>query len=480
MPERALRIAIVGAGPAGIYSAEALVKAADERDQPMAIDLIDAVPSPFGLVRYGVAPDHYSIRSVRDALDRILHDHRIRFFGNVEVGDAIGADTAGDSVAPQQISLATLRSMYDAVILSYGAATDRSLGISGEDSQGSISATQFVAWYTGHPDTPADAWVDLLTHSTSVAVVGVGNVAIDVARILAKSAEELQQTDMPEHVLTALSNSAIRDIYIIGRRGPAEATWTTKELRELGELVEADISVRGGDTELGPTSQSMVDTSKVAARNVGVVREWVTRAAGEKRKCIHLRFFARPVAIEVVSGHATAITIESTQLTSEGAVVGTGKIERIAVDAVIRSVGYRGTALSDVPFDDDRGVVPHAEGRVLHSTGPVPGLYVAGWIKRGPSGIIGTNKKDAVNTVSSLLHDLDQGVLSNTEPARDDLADVLKNGFVDHAGWRRINDAEIALGSRRGRDRTTIHDRGESLAASHVGEGTGRTSPASQ
>ena len=363
MPERELRIAIVGAGPAGIYSAEALVKAAEEREQPMAIDLIDAVPSPFGLVRYGVAPDHYSIRSVRDALDRILHDHRIRFFGNVEVGEDTKAIAAADSVAPQQISLATLRSMYDAVILSYGAATDRNLGISGEDSQGSISATQFVAWYTGHPDTPADAWVDLLAHCASVAVVGVGNVAVDVARILGKSAEELQQTDMPEHVLTALSNSAIRDIYIIGRRGPAEATWTTKELRELGELAEADISVRGVDTELGPTSQLVVDTSKVAARNVGVVKEWVTRPAGKKSKCIHLRFFARPVAIEVANGHATALIIESTQLTPKGwCVVGTGEIERIAVDAVIRSVGYRGTALSDVPFDHDRGVVPHDEG----------------------------------------------------------------------------------------------------------------------
>ncbi len=444
-----LRVAIIGAGPAGMYAAEALL--ASDHCQNARVDVIDRLPTPFGLVRYGVAPDHVSIRSVRDTLDRILDRPGIRFLGGVHVDDG----TRG-------IPLDLLRASYDAVVLTYGASTDRSLAIPGEDLAGSISATEFVRWYTGHPDSRPDEFTSLLSRASRIAVIGVGNVAVDVVRILAKTRAELEHTDMPEHVLAALEESAVREIYLMGRRGPAEAAWTTKELRELGELADASVRVDPRDIVLGPSSAALVADSKVAARNTAVIDQWANQEAAHCTRTIHVRFFTKPVRLEGGADGVESVVVERTEISESGSVSGTGEFETIPIDVVIRSVGYRGIELPGVPFDVQRGVVPNDQGRVLGPNGPIRGLYTSGWIKRGPSGIIGTNKKDAVETIKALLEDLDAGHL----PRRRDDSDptsVITGPVVDTQGWRRIDEAEKELGAQRSRSRTTIHDREAAL-----------------
>jgi NADPH-dependent glutamate synthase beta subunit-like oxidoreductase len=449
-----LKVAIIGAGPAGIYAAEALLKAADESGIDTTIDVFDRVPTPFGLVRYGVAPDHVSIRSVRDTLDKILADSRLRFFGNVEIGDSEG-----------NIAFASLRSMYNAVVASYGASVDRNLGIPGEDLSGSVSATEFVKWYTGHPDVPEDAFAHVLTHATSVAVIGVGNVAVDVTRILAKTRAELESTDMPEHVLEALSLSKIRTLHLIGRRGPAEASWTTKELRELGELDATDVRVDCPEPMLTASSERLIAENKVAARNVAVIADWVGREPVKKERSLTVHFYMQPTEI-LGANQVSGLRVERTTLDDEGRAVGTGEHMTLEVDAVIRSVGYRGLPLAEIPFDERKGVCTHIDGRVHDGDNPVAGLYVSGWIKRGPSGIIGTNKKDSVQTVAALLSDFESGKLpSVNDPA--DIADVIPGDFVSHSGWRKIDEAERNLGASRGRDRTTIHSRTQAVEIAH-------------
>jgi ferredoxin/flavodoxin---NADP+ reductase len=448
--ENSLKVAIIGAGPAGIYAAEALLKAAAESGIDTTIDVFDRVPTPFGLVRYGVAPDHVSIRSVRDTLDKVLADSRVRFMGNVEVGQ--GED---------DISLASIRARYNAVIASYGASVDRNLGIPGEGLPGSVSATEFVKWYTGHPDVPEDAFADLLTHATSIAVIGVGNVAVDVTRILAKTRAELESTDMPEHVLDALAMSNIRTLHLIGRRGPAEASWTTKELRELGELDVTDVCVDCPDPMLAASSEKLIAENKGVARNVAVITEWAEREPIHKDRRLTVHFYLQPVEI-LGDDQVTGLRLERTALDEAGRAVGTGEEVLIEVDAVIRSVGYRGLPLADIPFDERKGVCTHIDGRVYDGVNPVAGLYVSGWIKRGPSGIIGTNKKDSVQTVASLLSDFESGKLPTVKDPTD-VTDVLAAGFVTHSGWRKIDEAERKLGASRGRDRTTIHSRNTAI-----------------
>lgn len=445
-----VKVAIIGAGPAGIYAAEALLKSAADSGMDVAIDFLDRVPTPFGLVRYGVAPDHLSIRSVRDTLDGLLDDPRVRFFGNIEVGD-----DASD------ISLARVRRMYNAVIACYGASVDRSLGIPGEELSGSVSATDFVKWYTGHPDIAEDAFTQLLANSSSVAVIGVGNVAVDVARILSKTRSELEHTDMPEHVLEALNASQIRSVHLIGRRGPAEASWTTKELRELGELDATEVVVNVPSPMLYPSSEQLIADNKVAARNVSVIQGWMERAPDAKERELTIHFYLQPVEV-TGSERVAGLRCERTTLDDQGRAVGSGEYVDLEVDAVIRSVGYRGLPIADLPFDDRAGVCIHREGRVCEGENPIPGVYVSGWIKRGPSGIIGTNKKDSVTTVSALLADLEAGLLPEiADPV--DLAEVLDSTYVSYAGWRRIDQAEKDLGASKGRDRTTIHVRERAL-----------------
>ncbi len=448
---RALRVAVVGSGPSGIYATDALVS---QTDVPIEVDVIDRLPVPFGLVRYGVAPDHLSIRSVRDTLDKVLDKDGVRFLGNVRVG--------------QDVSMADLHVHYDAIILTYGASGDRRLGIAGEDLPGSVAATDFVAWYCGHPDADRALFEDLVPHATGVVVVGIGNVAVDVTRVLAKTVAELDHTDMPQHVFDTLARSQVSDIYVLGRRGPAQAAFTTKELRELGELADADIIVDPADMELDEASAAVVAADKAVARNVKVMQEWAGRPTMGKSRRIHLRFFARPTELKGAD-HVETVVVERTVLTPEGSAAGTGEFTELAANVVVRSVGYRGTALGEVPFDSGRNVIPHVDGRIERDGVPVPGEYVAGWIKRGPTGIIGTNKKDATATVASLLEDAAAGTLpAPAEPTAEAIDALLADRgvqVVTTGGWRSIDAAERALGATRGRDRTTIHDRTDLLEA---------------
>lgn len=446
---RPLRVAIIGSGPSGMYAADALV---GQDEIPVSIDIIDKLPSPFGLVRYGVAPDHLSIRSVRDTLDKVLDHPGVRFLGNVEVG--------------RDLTLVQLREFYDAIVLTYGASRDRALGIPGEDLPGSIAATDFVNWYTGHPDTDPGAFVDFLASSTSIAVIGVGNVAVDVTRVLSKTPGEIEHTDMPEHVFAALRASAVRDVHLVGRRGPAQATWTTKELRELGELEETQVLVAEGGDVGDAASQSTIAEDKAVARNVKVIEEWAARTEDGRGRRIHLHFRCRPVEI-LGTDRVEGLVVETTILDEAGQASGTGETHVIPVDGVIRSVGYRGTALEGIPFDDRRNVIPNRDGRVLDGDMPLPGVYVAGWIKRGPTGIIGTNKKDAVQTIACVLEDaVTPGAWTATRPDLDAVDAALEaRVVVPTGGWRRIDASERALGATRGRDRTTIHEREALLAA---------------
>lgn len=446
MPVDRLRVAIVGAGPSGIYAADALT---NQQDIPVEVDVLDRLAAPYGLVRYGVAPDHVSIRSVRDTLQKVLAKPGVRFLGNVDVD--------------VDVTVADLRSHYDAVILTYGAARDRQLDIPGEDLHGSVAATDLVAWYCGHPDALSEQIESVLSVARSVVVVGAGNVAIDVVRVLAKSREELAETDMPQHVLELLANTGIEDIHLLARRGPAQATFTTKELKELGELAEADVVVAPEDAELDAASAESLVTNKVAGRNVDVIRGWSTRQPQGRRRRIHLHFLTRPVSINGSDG-ITSVTVERTRLDEHGAAHGTGQTFDLPADTVVRSVGYRGEGLEAVPFDSRRHVIPSRAGRVTAEDGVVPGLYVAGWIKRGPTGIIGTNKKDATETVTSLLEDA--ASLPSAQARDVDLLEVLRERgvqVVTFTGWLKLDEAEIELGAQRGRARTTIHERGRML-----------------
>jgi ferredoxin--NADP+ reductase len=447
-------VAVIGSGPSGIYAADALVSQADI---PVEVDLIDRLPVPFGLVRYGVAPDHLSIRSVRDTLDKTLDKAGVRFLGNVSVGE--------------DISMAELHACYDAIVLTYGASRDRRLGVPGEDLAGSVAATDFVAWYCGHPDADRALFESLVPQATGVVVVGVGNVAVDVTRVLAKTVGELDHTDMPQYVFDTLAQSRVTDIHVLGRRGPAQAAFTTKELRELGEFADADIIVDPADMELDEASAALAASDKAVARNVEVMRVWSTEAPSGKPRRIHLHFFARPTELRGTE-HVETVVVERTALTPEGSAAGTGVFREIPANVVIRSVGYRGTALDEVPFDSGRNVIPHTDGRVERDGVTVPGEYVAGWIKRGPTGIIGTNKKDAVQTVASLLADAVAGTLPAPATPTAEAVDALlaERGVevVTTAGWRSIDAAERALGATRGRDRTTIHDTADLLAAARA------------
>lgn len=442
-----MRVAVVGSGPSGIYAADALMA-----EDGVEVDIIDRLPVPFGLVRYGVAPDHLSIRSVRDTLNKVLQKPGVRFIGNV---------TVGLDVTPED-----LLDCYDAVILTYGASSDRRLGIPGEDLDGSVAATDFVAWYCGHPDADRARFERLIPTATAAVVVGVGNVAVDVTRVLAKTVGELDHTDMPQHVLDTLASSGITDVYLLGRRGPAQATFTTKELKELGELLEADVIVDPADVELDEASAAAAEADRAVGRNVDVIREWSSRAPEGRPRRIHVRFLSRPIELRG-DDRVRSVVVERTRLTPDGGAEGTGETEEIAADLVVRSVGYRGTQLGSLPFDERRNVIPHEDGRVLDGAAVVPGFYVAGWIKRGPTGIIGTNKKDAVATVASVLADREAGALPTPERAGQFEALLAERGVVavTTSGWDAIDAAERALGATRGRDRTTIHDRDDLLRA---------------
>jgi NADPH-dependent glutamate synthase beta subunit-like oxidoreductase len=328
-----LRIAVVGAGPAGIYAAEALTR---QDAVPVAVDLIDRLPTPFGLVRHGIAPDHPKMRAIRDTLHRTLEDPLVRFVGNVDVGVDIPLDE--------------LRRHVDAVIYTYGASVDRHLGIEGEELPGSLAATELVAWYTGHPDADRAKVEAALTGVRSVVVVGVGNVALDVGRVLARTATELEPTDMPQHVLDALAAMPVEDVTILGRRGPAQATFTTQELRELGELDAATVLVDAADLELDPGSEERAAADRNVSRNLVVLRGWVDHTPEPGRTRLRLRFFGRPVRL-LGEDRVTAVEVERTAVDGDGRVMGTGELTVLPADLVVRSVGYRGIPLPGLPVD---------------------------------------------------------------------------------------------------------------------------------
>jgi ferredoxin/flavodoxin---NADP+ reductase len=391
-----LHVAVVGSGPAGLYTAEALVKQAAALEPPRAIrvDVLDRLPTPYGLVRYGVAPDHKSIKSIAEYLRGVLEHGGVHFVGNVHLGDDV---TREDLLAA-----------YDAVVYATGAMRDRHLGIPGEDLAGSIAATDFVNWYCGHPDMDPGAFT---LDAESVAVIGVGNVAVDVARILIRNPEELRETDVSQPVLDALMASKVREVHMIGRRGPAQAKFTTKELRELGELDGVDVTVGDGEADLDafdPTGESarLAESDRHVRGNYTVIRDWAERTPAGAARRLRVRFWLRPA--EILGDTAvTGLTLERTRLDETGRLQGTGELETVPVQMVLRSVGYQSVPLPGVPFDERNYVVPNAAGRVLGPDGePLPGEYVAGWLKRGPTGVIGTNKSDAAETVRSLLADL--------------------------------------------------------------------------
>jgi ferredoxin--NADP+ reductase len=474
--ESPLVVAVVGAGPSGIYAAEALVQ---QHDVPVEVAVLDRLPVPFGLVRYGVAPDHHSIRSIRTTLERTLERSGVRFFGDVTIG--------------RDLSVEELRESVDAVIYAYGAGSDRHLGIPGEQLAGSIAASELVAWYCGHPDvhpgpgpgtggdpvrppdgptTGARGVLDaatierLIGTTTSAVIVGAGNVALDVARVLVKSADQLDDTDMADEVLGGLAATRITDVHVLGRRGPAYTNFTTKELRELGQLEGVEVRVDPADLELDTSSQARLAVDKVATRNFAVFTEWAARPRTAEPRRIWFHFWTRPTAV-LGEDRVRAVEVESTAIDADGAVVGTGETRTVEAQLVVRSVGYRGLPLPGVPFDERTGRVPHAEGRVIRDGAFSTAEYVTGWIKRGPTGVIGTNKSDAVETVVSLLHDVADGDVTAHGRSGDLDRLLARRGItpLDLPAWHRIDAAEIERGQRSGRRRTTLASRQELLAA---------------
>ncbi len=430
--DRPRRIAIVGAGPSGLFAAQALFA---QTELPVTVDLIERLPVPYGLLRYGVSPDHTSIKQVAATLARTFErDEGVRFIGDVHVGRDVSHDE--------------LVAAYDAVVYAAGASEDATLGVPGEELAGSVAARQFVEWYSGHPDAPAQD----LSGKDAAAVIGVGNVAVDVARILAKTAEMLSVTDMPQTVLDELDRHGINDIYVIARRGPQHAAFTTVELREL-------VNTPGVQVDVTPDSFDNVpdDLERRPKANVDILRKAAETTVENPRRYLHFAFWRKPIAIEG-DGRVESIVVEQTRLDENGKVVGTGKTERLPVQMVFRSIGYRSVPMDGVPFDEWNAVVRNVEGRVVEQDGTVrPGEYVVGWLKRGPTGVIGTNKSDAAQTVRHLVADL---VAAGDTPAPSvDLVEVLA-GRGKHpttlADWRAIDAAEIALGESKGRVRTKI------------------------
>jgi len=455
-------VAVVGAGPAGFYAVEAVLRSREDA----TVDLFDRLPTPYGLVRFGVAPDHQKMKVVTKMYERTLRDPRVRYLGNVEYG--------------RDLTLDDLRRHYHAAVFAVGAAKDRRLGVPGEDLRGCVAATDFVAWYNGHPDACDADFASLLAEAREAIVIGNGNVAIDVARVLAKSVEELAATDVADHALEALSRSAVERITIVGRRGPAEAKFTTKELRELGELANADVEVDPRELELGPASAAAAAADVTTAKNVEVLQGFAAQPKLGKPRTVALRFQLQPVEV-LGDGRVTGMRFERTRLEGEpgGPVraVGTGELETLPAQLVLRSVGYTGVALPGLPFDDRRGVVPNDRGRVVDpATGaPLPGVYVAGWIKRGASGVIGTNKADAMETVEGLVEDLAAGRLAPTGTP-DDLSPAAVDALLaargaepfDAEDWFALDAFEVAAGEAAGRPRVKCVRREEMLGRRRV------------
>ena len=433
-----LRVAVVGSGPAGFYTADALLKS---EDPAVAVDVLDRLPTPWGLVRLGVAPDHENIKAVSRAFEKTAARPGFRFFGNVEVGSTVTHEE--------------LHELYDAVVYTVGAQTDRRLGIPGEDLPGSWPATAFVAWYNGHPDFQE---LDFDLDTERVVVIGNGNVAIDCARMLALTRDELAPTDTTDPAAEAIVASPLREILMVGRRGPVQAAFTPPELKELGELAGAEPVVDPHDLDLDEASVAELEADRERARrNFELLQEYAARASDGKPRRIVLRFLRSPLAI-LGEDRVEAIELVRNELVEEGGRLvarPTGETETIPCGLVLRSVGYRGVPLPGVPFDERTGTIPNDRGRVEGA----PRTYVAGWIKRGPSGVIGTNKKDATETVELLLEDARAGMLGvrvDSTQTLEALLDAKGASYVDYEGWQAIDAVERAAGEPRSRPRVKL------------------------
>jgi ferredoxin--NADP+ reductase len=457
------RVAIVGAGPAGAFAAASLLRARGDAE----IDFFERLPTPWGLLRAGVAPDHQEIKRLEDTFDRHTLERGCRFFGNVEVGTDLSHDD--------------LMRHYTAVIYATGAQTDKSLGIPGEDLLGSRAATEFVGWYNGHPDF-RDLEFDLSTER--VVVIGNGNVAADVTRILTLSLPELERTDIADHALEALRHSRVREVVVLGRRGPAQAAFTSAELRELGRLDGVDLRIEPGDAELDPVSREWLaeQGTFTARKNVELLQEFARRPADpDAARRIELRFLRSPVEIR---GDAAvqAVDVVRNEIArgDDGSLRARpvdDAVETIECGLVLRSVGYRAVPLPGVPFEERRFVLPNDRGRVHTPDGdPLPGVYAVGWIKRGPTGILGTNKRDAEETVGRLVEDLRAGTLPEpASPRREQIEALLaerRPDLVTVEGWRAIDRREVADGRTRERPRVKLATRDELLQAAGATAGS--------
>lgn len=457
-PENPLRVAIVGAGPAGFYAAGHLFK---QNDFAVEVDMFDKLPTPFGLVRAGVAPDHQKIKNVTRVYDKIAAEPGFRFFGNVRFGTHVG--------------LEDLTQHYHQICFTTGAQVDRRMDIPGEDLDRSHSATDFVAWYNGHPEYRHLAF-DL--SQERVAVVGVGNVAVDVCRILCRTIEELEETDIADYALEALRQSRVKEVYMLGRRGPAQAAFTNPEAKELGELPGADIRIVPEEAELDALSRAALDADpdRLTEKKVGMLQAFSTRPRTGKPKLLTIRFLVSPVEIhDDGAGGVGGMRLVKNALyeTDDGRLRPrhTDQYEALPVGLVFRSVGYRGVPLPGVPFHERWGVILNEKGRILdpETQQPVTGLYAAGWIKRGPSGVIGTNKADALDTVACMLEDFGNGrYLHPASPQGDAAERRVRAGQPDcfsYADWQRIDDLETAKGQEQGRPRVKFVCAEDMLAA---------------
>ncbi|MFD6349259.1 FAD-dependent oxidoreductase [Streptomyces roseolus] len=449
---RPLRVAIVGAGPAGIYAADALLKSDTATEPGVSIDIFERMPAPFGLIRYGVAPDHPRIKGIITALHQVLDKPQVRLFGNIDYGTDVHLDD--------------LRSFYDAVVFSTGAMADRELKIPGVELKGSLGAADFASWYDGHPDVPR-TW-DL--SAERVAVLGVGNVALDIARILAKTADELLPTEIPANVYEGLKANKALEVHVFGRRGPAQAKFSPMELRELDHSPTIEVIVNPEDIDYDEGSIAERRKNKQTDMVAKTLENWAIRDVGDRPHKLFLHFFESPVEILGENGEVVGLRTERTELDGTGNVKGTGVTTDWDVQAVYRAVGYLSDELPKLPWDTISGTVPDEGGRVMEGSEPMPSTYVTGWIRRGPVGLIGHTKGDANETVANLLEDFAAGrLLTPASPETDAVVAFLEGKGLTYTtweGWYALDAAEKALGEPQGRERVKIVEREDMLRAS--------------
>ncbi|MBL3688049.1 pyridine nucleotide-disulfide oxidoreductase [Leucobacter zeae] len=453
-----MRLAIVGAGPAGIYAADLLLKA--ERDFEVEIDLFEQLPAPYGLVRYGVSPDHPRIKGIINALRDVLDSGTIRYFGNVHYG--------------RDISLDDLKRHYHAVIFSTGAIRDADLDIPGIDAAGSYGAADFVSWFDGHPDVPR-TWP---LEASSVGVVGNGNVALDISRMLIKHADDLLPTEIPENVYAGLKENPIEELHLFGRRGPKYVKFTPLELRELGEVRDVDMVLeeRDFDVDDAYADETLAKNKQVLVMS-RVMNKWLEEqrereASGDRAsRRLHMHFWSKPVEVVVEDGRVAGLKIERTAPDGNGGVIDTGVFEVVPMQSLYRAVGYFGSPLDEIPFDDAKGVIPNAQGRVLDLEGEqIPGVYATGWIKRGPVGLIGHTKSDAMETLECLMEDRDSWWTPEVADA-EAIPDLLHSRDVPYTtieGWHRLDAHELSLGAAEGRTRIKVVPRDEMTRVSRA------------